>query len=87
MTMPAQDKTWWVGNLSLDTLVERLRAEGWRVRCGKWPTTKAAQANWDFWRSDEQSLHCMTPQADEAVQRIADELARETAHEAQLSGG
>lgn len=32
----------------MKTIVDRLRANGWRVRNGGWPLTRAAEARWDF---------------------------------------
>ena len=48
---------------ALDIHIRELRAAGWRVRNGGWPTTRKAQARWDFCRPGENMLCPLTPEA------------------------
>lgn len=32
----------------MKAIIDRLRADGWRIRDGAWPLTRAAEARWDF---------------------------------------
>jgi hypothetical protein len=38
---------------AVDIHIRNLRAAGWRVRNGGWPTTRKAEALWDFCRPGE----------------------------------
>ena len=37
--------------MTMSEIVRKLRADGWRVRDGDVPMTRAAYARWDFYRS------------------------------------
>jgi hypothetical protein len=54
----------------LDILVRKLRAAGWRVRNGGWPTTLKEEARWDFCRPGENVLYPMTPEAGRVIDAL-----------------
>jgi hypothetical protein len=55
---------------AMDVHVLKLRAAGWRVRNGGWPSTRAAARRWDFCRTKD-TLFAMTPAANEAARQAA----------------
>lgn len=52
--------------LTMTTLVKRLRADGWRIRDGGWPSTWAAELRWDFFYVNR-NLFPRTPEAANAA--------------------
>jgi hypothetical protein len=55
---------------ALDIHIRELRAAGWRVRNGGWPTALKAAALWDFCRPGENVLYPMTPEAGRVIDAL-----------------
>jgi hypothetical protein len=63
--------------ITMNRLVRALRHDGWRIRDGEWPTTRACQDRWDLVRirtADSDTLFPLSPEAGTALIRTTEAL-------------